>query len=111
MTAWARGRLNKRKLTLDTLALEVVTEAQPTLTIIDCLAQHCPNLRDLRVDYQNFMYSAFSTSTEGWVMQLNKLKHLNSLTTSNIDHKTNLKNALAVIGSNLVILDLQVIYS
>ena len=76
---------------------------------MDCLAQHCPNLLDLRVDYQN-SYTMFSSARETWIPQLSKLKGLKALATSNIDHKTNLKDTLAVIGNNLVILDLQVMY-
>ena len=46
--SYVRGRHNRRRLRLEPLSLEVLAESHPTPAMMDCLAQYCPSLRELR---------------------------------------------------------------
>jgi hypothetical protein len=46
--SYVRGRHNRRRLRVEPLSLEVLSESHPTPAMMDCLAQYCPNLQELR---------------------------------------------------------------
>jgi hypothetical protein len=46
--SFVRGRHTRRRLKVEPLALEVLSESHPTPAIMDCLAHYCPNLREFR---------------------------------------------------------------
>jgi len=46
--SYVRGRHSRRRLRLEPLGLEVLSESHPTPAMMDCLAQYCPSLRELR---------------------------------------------------------------
>ena len=103
------GFIGRQKTANSQLALEVISEAHPNTQIMECLAKMCPGLRELQVSWhQNLHFDSFHVR-EAWVPKLEILPEITHLITSNIDHKTdNLRNALPVIGTKLVVLDFQV---
>jgi len=101
---------SKRRQSVEPLQLEVLYETHPNEVILVCLAQYCPQLRDLRVDWDD--YSSHNSGREDWIPLLSQFYNLTHFRTSYIDYKTsNLRDTLPVIGHNLVTIHLQEICS
>ena len=106
--AYIRGRQNRKKYKTEPLQLEVLSETRPTTAILDCLAEYCPNLTELHVDWSESFGQPMSTR-EKWIPNLGKISKLTHLRSLNVDlPSNNLRDTLPVIGANLVSLHLQV---
>ena len=93
------------------LSLEVLIEYRPTATMLDAIDDICPNLTELRVNWSGFALNNHP-SREDWIVSLPRVKNLETLVTSDIDHKSDLLNSLMPsIGPNLTKLHLQEMWS
>ena len=108
--ALARHRKQMRLKRPETLPLklEVLTESHPTASLLKVVAELCPQLRQLGIDW--FRHSlAPSASRDDWLVALHEFPNLSHLRTTEIDYKSSkLLDTLPVIGANLVSLHLQV---
>jgi hypothetical protein len=105
--AFIRGRQNKKKFKTEPLELEVLSESPPTNAILDCLAENCPKLRELHVDWSDSIGMPAS-NRDRWIPFLKKISKLSHLRSQNVDYpSSNLRDTLPVIGHNLVSLHLQ----
>ena len=106
--AYIRGRQNKKNFKTEPLELEVLSESRPDDAILDCLAEYCPKLTELHVDWTE-TFGQPTSSREKWIPRLRKISKLTHLRSTNIDFPSNnLRDTLPVIGANLVSLHLQV---
>ena len=109
--AWMR--LNKKLNLKDrVLSLEVLVEARPTENLLDQVSSVCPQLREVRVDWAQFVPDN-TVSREAWLSSLSSLPGLESLVTSEIDHKSEALTGLLTnsLGSRLTNLHLQELWS
>ena len=95
-----------------TLRLEVLVEARPTESLLAQAGKVCPWLREVRVDWAQFVPDN-KVSRESWMAHLPSLPALQSLVTSEIDHKSGALDQLlnSPVGPRLTNLHLQELWS
>ena len=114
--AWARLTKKLNPKIPRVLALEVLVEARPTEALLQQVSAVCPRLREVRVDWAQFLSSDNTVGREAWLGSLSapSLPRLESLVTSEIDHKSAALTDLlrtGSLGSRLTNLHLQELWS
>ena len=108
--AWSKLKRNLSQ-TSRRLQLEVLVDSRPTENLLRQVVRVCPNLREVRVDWNKFIPDN-TPSRDAWLEVLPTIPALESLVSTEIDHKINYKYQadtflINSIGSKLTKLHLQ----
>jgi len=95
------------------LELEVLVDSRPSESLLQQAGRLCPRLREVRVDWAQFVPDN-KVSREAWLPGLSSLPLLQSVVTSEIDHKSQALDSLlkdSSLGARLTNLHLQELWS
>ena len=87
--AWSKLMRNLSQ-TSRRLDLEVLVDSRPSENLLRQVARVCPNLREVRVDWNRFVPDN-TPSRDAWLEVLPSIPALESLVSSEIDHRINHK--------------------